>query len=563
MAFRFHSISPTTRILQRSLNWCHGDLTPTPQTIEIVTAAGKFESFLKEMLEYVNTDEQHNKIGRLRIEYLLSQVTQEQMEKLVLPKFIYILDKKHADFVDDLYNALPVIFNKISDDCLKNLLPKLLKFLQQQRIPNDLCEKCFLICIEKLDADTLEKVLMPKLLILLKSYENHFIEKVILKCMEKMDTAALRRSLQPELESRFSKFEEYIENKDGDYLLLRGNRDVAFAPYLALISRFSQEENNMLSKKLLTHLSLHLQVNRADEILTFIKQLRGNNIYVNNDFFQAVQKIVFEENEKNLKAKRYFQLYIANFTADQAKRFVEACLAQQSLNTFHCEKLAALPIEIYPMQLRMKVLKFLQAYLNDEHVIKLLPGCLKINDSSPEFRKVLITIAQHAFNKIETSKSNKYHYCKLLESCASIMTDDEINCHILEHMRMILPTIKDAYSDGADFIKSMNECLAQIFLQINNNDIHREFFNFYVMIYFRYNIGHEVLPALCEKVDKDVLLQGYRKILHCSTDYLNADRKAYLLALFSKRIPGARPEVEEKAEFKHAVKTQRRTCAVM
>lgn len=562
MSFRFHAGSAITPILQRSLNWRQGELRPTPETIEIVMAAGKFESFLKEMLEFVNTRDQY-KIGINLIEYLLSQATEEQIEKLVLPKFIYILDKKYdtmTDMSNDLYSALPVIFNKVSSACLKKLLPNLLKFLRQDKIPYDLCEKCYQICIEKMDADTLEKIIMPELLKLFQPFENPYITNTIVKCIEKLDASALKRCLLSELEFRFYQFENSEEEKS----IVRNNRyirDIAFVPYLAMISRFTQQENDSLSKKLLTHLSRNLQPAVADEILTFIKNLQSKNIYVNNDFFQAVQKIVQESNEIALQKKDFFKLYIANLTVAQVKNFVEICLEQQSLNMFNYTSLAKLPLTIYPMQLRMKVLLFLQENLDVERVIKNLPRCLTTGDSSIEFRKVLIAFAQYALQQLTvTSSISKYHYFKLLESSASLMTDDEINRYILPPVRIWLKAFHDQNN------ASTSECLKKIFSQINNPDIHREFFHYYVNIYINHNIGSEVLPILSEKVDSETLAHAYRKVLHAPADYLKLDRHAYLLALFSKRIPQqtkqSSPE-EMKTAITPAIKGPRRTCAMM
>ncbi len=644
MSFRFYTTPTILPILKKSLKWRDEDLSPSDETIEIVIAAGKYEWFLKKIMNYMNDPRKKCFISHGQMEHILSHATSEQIEKMVLPYFKPFLDKNRNDFEYDTYQAMPIIFNKVSLECLETLLPSLFKFCGQERTPHvseelllicaekmnakmveeklvpgllqiyeqavltnrllpNFILKASLKCIEKLDADILEARVVPELQKLYKRGEEYnFLSTLILKCVDKMSTDALRRSIQPDLESRFSNLEGSIDKGEQHYYRQLMDRDIAFVPYLALISRFNKEENDKISERLLRHLSINLTDSTADNILTFLKALRSKNGYVNDVFYQAVEKIVYENNENCLQQRNYYNLHISHMTKAQVEHFIENEILEserkkhtleQKLHLETFKKFSDLPMDVYPMQLRIKSLKFLQAHLDDERVIYSLPKCLKTdNASDPEFRNILMQFAQHAIQNIESIckieqqrsklfsdqfnrgdfksigesfqskpsyKIHKCHYCTLLEGCVSIMTDEELITYILPKVREMLRMCNS--SIGVELVKSIKECLKRVFSQIKNEDICREFFNYFITLYIKEGVCSDLFPILSEKVDLNTLQLAYRKVLSRSyhSDYMELDRQAYLLALFSKRIPN-NPEIKEE---RHAMREPEQPCSMM
>jgi len=661
MSFRFHSTPAIIPILRKSLHWrSANDLIITKEVVEVAIAAGEYESILKKTMEFVEDSAQRYKIHDSYMEPLLNYATQAQLEKIVLPFFFPFFEKQY-DYSDfKIFQAMPIIFNKLSPERLKKILPKLFEFLSQGGTTEDHV-KLLHICIEKMDADVVEKAIVLELfklcdqshpnILLVKSIINELLAKCIekmdaaaieekivpnllklstlnrlgnsfsallLKCIDKMSTDAIKRILQINFESQFFNFEIADDKKDQNYYLKMYERDVVFAPYLALISRFNKEENDRISESLLKHVSVDLRDDVANDILTCLKELRHKNIYVNDVLFDAVQAIIYERNEKYLKTNDYSRLLVSHLTLEQVTRIVEdenlasklkkKNIYGQDLDLTLFEKFSALPIEIYPIQLRITSLKFIRKHLDHQYSIWSLIKCLKVDAfSDAEFQNILNEFAQFALNNMQAichveeqkktefekkilsgtkitmenfrekpvSKIDIYHYCKLLETCTSIMTDDVLDTYILPKIRQMLKVSDNGElhidSIDTDIFPKINECLKLVFLKINNNDVCREFFNYFYILYINKGACGELLPILTSKVDLNTLGFAYRKILHSNhSDYIMLDRNAYFLALVSNRIsnqtnechPAEIKEGKEENE-RQVIKKSKRSCSLM
>jgi len=569
MAFRFYPASPVKKILQDSLNSRREDLRPTSEVIEIVKAADEYASFLKKMMECVKDSGRRIRIGLSfeRMENLFNYATIEQIENIVLPEFIPFLEKYIDYYAYDVYQAMPSIFNKVSLECLETLLPKLFKLYEQEQVAtvSYVFEKLLLICIERMNAKVVEEKIIPELLKLYKepkicALKQKYAGTLITKCIKKMSPDALQ-SLQLHLESQFFGLESSKDKTCFELIY----KDILFVPYLALISRLNKNDNDKISERLLKHLSINLDNDTldldngtADHILTFLKALRCEKIYVNKVFFEAVEKIVSDKNENFLQNNDTYSLFVSHMTSKQVEYSIE-----HKMN-IPLEKFFTLPMEIYPIESRMKSLEFLQKHFDEKDAINSLTNCLKTGDfSDPKFRNILIQFAQHALKNMESlcrarQDKNKVAYRELLESCTSIMTDEELITYILPKVRQIL---------GIDtvLIESIKECLAQVFSQIKDVNICNEFFNYFLTLYLQEEVCSNLLRILSEKVDSKTLSSAYRNVLHSDHSGLSLDRHAYLLALFSRHIPQPVNEIhpEETKEVRPTIKRPGRSCTVM
>ena len=341
-----------------------------------------------------------------------------------------------------------------------------------------------------------------------------------------MDADALKRSFSPVVIP-------YFEVKQCNST----HRSQLIESFLMMISKFSQQENDTLAEKI-----IHLRLIRTPRVLTVLKQLRKQNVYVNEALFKAVNEAVIEENRLRLEKKDYQHLDVPHMTAEQVNLFLKIDLEKESKKSvdgkrmicFKLQQLASLPADIYPADLRKIAFDFLSKHLNDESWIQ--EGCLrafivyiKTNDfSDPASHKILIERCEFAFTGIRSNRE----YDDLLKACVDQMTDQEVSDHVVPFIFVAMQ------KNDVQAIQSISETLKVVFARVNDQRFLIEFFEKFLALYLKQPMYDEeiLLSILVNKLNPINQINTCRKLLKSNALPSNMDEISGDMALMSKKI---------------------------
>ncbi len=406
--------------------------------------------------------------------------------------------------------------------------------------------------LDKISIQTLHTKVVPALL---KMYQQHYVPihlgEALLKCVERMDADALKQNVMPVLRS-FCLDEENHEN-----FLLNFYGAEAYRLLFFIMSKLSKEENDKLVEEIINKIDKYENY-YSNEILTFLKNLRQQHYYVNDSLFQKMSDLVVKNNDAFIQhvkpTNNYDKLYVSHMTAQQVVDF----FAQISLRKEYkkhgvsfLEKLAefaSLPSNIYTKPLIMESFQFALSYFNDDvrnpAVLKVLTSHLKIYDFSvKESRKILLSVAccviDNVQNLNDTNVSYK-EYINLLETCISLMTEQEIKNYVL-------PRINLNKFAGREYCSAMQGALCGIFSKINDQDVLTKFFIKLMVADFKgvsCDYG-DVLRVIIEKFDPITRVYLGHQIAKCYDPKKYPDKMAYLSAIFYNSMREAYGNIPE------------------
>lgn len=196
------------------------------------------------------------------------------------------------------------------------------------------------------------------------------------------------------------------------------------------------------------------------------------------------------------------------------------------------------PVDVYPTSLRLQSFEFIYAkysQLNDN--TQILPALMvylkKCESSDGGFRKILRDSSLYAAEKIQiTNRFNESRtlYCQLLETCTSLMTEQEIKNHIL-------PMIDVNKLKHTDYTQALHRTMYQIFSKVNDEKVHSKFFLDVVFAFANSSFSEcdDLLQPMINKVHPVILIQACRQLMKSEVSNFLLDRVAYVLALIYKK----------------------------
>lgn len=498
----------------------------TPR-MHVAQVIGQYEWLLEKTLHDANL----SRLFKSGINVLLEPATKKQIEEIVLPILFTELGlDQEGPLTEDHLMHLPLtlspIMNKISDKII-------------------------------------EEKIVPKLL---ESYlvEPLFASDVLVDCINTLDEAALKRSCLPFLDSYFSNENEKKEDNESKYI-----KKSMIKPFITMISKFNnRQEIDTLSQKLLAHFDI---INTAD-VLQWLKQLRSQNVYINDALFNTVSDDVKKKIDKALDTHSYLTLYSEHMDKEQVQRYFHDInfLKESASGVFFSTliNLASLPEAIYPRTLWMKTFEFLFSHRNDStrHVSALRHYLIKLDFSTVDTRHLLIELCDYAMAEVlkvshsaphpqdenyfltylhySDALSNAYSHCQLLVTCVSLMTTQEIKDHILRKIHV-------KKMDDENYLKPLNETLQHCFIKINDPSVYQVFFPAILKGYTKntlFNTEYEkLLTIIVKHFTPDEQIYACRRLLKSTLDSnSNWEKEAYLLSLmyeqnkarYHNNIPG-------------------------
>jgi len=489
------------------------------ETIELALITNQFEPVFKKLMDNLDNEERRSGIlGDMHI--LIKHATMEQVENIILPRIIPFL---HSGSPESKHMHKKRKFDADQHRISTNVLP---------------------FIINKVNNETLESKIVPEIFNLLKQQAPR-VGELLLSCVNRLSVEALKRCIQPALTRCYF-------NESSDEIYKYNSKILAIKPLLAMISRVNNEKNDETSEQLIPDLNNH----KVEEILTFLKELRSIDRYVNEKLFQAVNEMVTNYNDKflktlNDKTQYYSALYISHMSAQQVKSFFSAVSLVEGFKNGGesflraLGEFASLPSDIYPAPLRKRAFDFLCNHRHDKEFIFIIINYLKTNDfSDVHSRKILSDLSHFALQKLQ--ETGYYEdifgvYDKLLATCASLMTEQELKVHIVPMIDS-----KKINDGNVNYVKVMHETFKHVFAKINDGKIHDKFF----LCFLQLNLNHiltgceDILSLIIKKHNPLWQIYACRSILRSDIPGYNLNAVANVLAIFYKHnsellhIPG-------------------------
>ncbi len=469
-------------IVERWLAWKSelGALFSNKETISIAFLTNQYPSFLRKQMRDLMSVSKRQAILSHSMKTLVKYATIDEVENIILMPVMTYLNSDDDQYAI-LKHSLPHILGKVSDQMLETkILPELLKLLNQKY--SETVSQLLLVCIKRMSADSLRQVVLP----ILQSYF-------------------------------FSESKETVYDSYKQFSVIK--------PFLLLLSRLSKDENNRIAEQLVPR----LKPDWFDNILNFLNKLQKDNLYVSENLFQAIShKVsqVIDEALSDLKKNGYNPVYPKNLNARQIKTYFTTFSFEDAYKT-HRETLlkvlqdfTKLPEDVYPKTMRAKVLRFLWNHRaaqdsSDRRYVSAVVSYLKAHDwTGSHSRKFLLDMCDYAIQKIKEVDFDLDLWgmrSQLLETCASLMSEQEIVDHIVPMI-----DIKELDVDNLRYLAVMGPIFKQVFAKINNTLLSGRFFDSFLLCYLRnpYMADcKELLPLLIEKLDPVSQVYACRRLL--------------------------------------------------
>lgn len=504
----FHSI------LKKSLKYSadHNLLVINNKTIKLSLVTNQYEWLLRIFMNKMNID---TLASFVNINILLKFATTEQVDTIVLPVVMKLLKNNinQSNKRRVLYNYVYTILNEI--------MPSILT---------------------KVSVKSLETIIIPRLLELCRQEDIPTTKEILLKCIERMDADALKRCFFPALIPYCLNKEKHHKNLEGIYEELHEKLSLELCT--AIISKFSQRENDFISEQLVPKIQ-NKSIYWLDNFLKLLKELRRKQLYVNENLFQLVNDIILQSNDKILENfETWRKLFLSHMTAKQIQCLFSKISFEEEYKkddpSFFAMLIALsdLSVAVYPMSLWNKSFEYIYLhYISSKENTKYLPALIKYlkncEFNTEAFQKILINLSIQANENIQMTNrhsESRALYSQLLETCTSLLTEQQIKRHIVSMIDMNQLIV-------AEYARTMHGTMYQIFSKVNDEEIHAKFFKDVVQTVVRNSFSEcdDLLELMIYKVKPVTLIYTVRQLLNLNISNFVLDRIAYVLALFYEK----------------------------
>ncbi len=484
-------------------------LSAQPETAEIAHLIGEDSSLLEYYTDALkNGDYLDRKVAWNHLENPLKYATGAQVREILLPTIIDMLD----------------ITKESKESKEPREKPSTRIFLVLEKIKP---------LIDKTSVKDIETEIIPSLLKLYKQKDcSPFLEDTFLYCIEKMNGEASKRCLLDVLRSTFMAEKVTYQTH------------IALKPLLAIISKLNKDESDKIIEEILPKiktLNVHYD-------LAFLKKLRHEGFYVNENLFQLANQPILDFNEKFLTNVEQHgklgrlggsrtELFSDHMTPAQIQRFFSAVSLKDLYVTKEPWEISLFLTSLEPLlkddpSLHARIFEFLFEKRHLKEFVSVLTVYMKTHDFSDESsKKMLMDLCHLAVVKVMAGNYDHHkEYYKLLEACASMMTEDEIKSHIL----CVVEVNKINKPSDYNYFRNMHDIFCQIFSKINDQEILARFFNEFRRSHFECSItdSHDLFAIFINKMNPALFPSITQTLLKDEmSDRRDLDRTAYFLTL--------------------------------